>query len=197
MLDVFGEKHLRSNSCTAVVLSATPKPGLRVPGVETLVHVSRFKDAAGLLEQRLVALQKVKTEWFFFLDDDDTLPPDFLEILELCTSAGTPVAYTNETINGVLRKSAPYSQEAHLKNALFLHHLVVCRTDTALRAAKVIPSGTYGVEPLLFFQAAKEGATWIDRVGYVWTPKPTGLAQHPTLTRGLVRSLLWMRDHRN
>lgn len=184
-------------SCTAVMLSASPKPHLLIPGVDVLVHVSRFKDAAGLLEQRLAALLKVKTDWFFFLDDDDALPTDYPEILALCMGAGTPVAYTNETINGVLRKSGPYSQEAHLKNVLLLHHLVVCRTDTALRAASVIPEGTYGVEPLLFFQAAKEGATWIDRTGYIWTPKPTGLAQHPTLTRGLGRSLAWMRSHRD
>lgn len=180
---------------TAVILS--PRPIVRrIAGIETLVHVSRFSDAAGLLEQRLAALQKVQTEWFFYLDDDDDLPFNYKDVLARCMTAGTPLAYTNERINDKLRVSAPYSQEAHLRNPLLVHHLAVCKTEAALRAARVIPRGTYAVEPLLFFQVAKEGATWIDEIGYIWNRKPTGMSWHPTLTRGLVRALLWAQDNR-
>lgn len=180
---------------TAVILSARPIVR-RIPGIQTLVHVSRFCDAAGLLDQRLAALQKVKTEWFFYLDDDDDLPYNYKDILTRCTAVDTPLAYTNERINDKLRVSEPYSQEAHLRNPLLIHHLAVCRTEAALRAARVIPRGTYAAEPLLFFQVAKEGATWINETGYIWNRKPTGLSWHPTLTRGLVCALLWAKDHR-
>jgi len=180
---------------TAVILS--PRPVIRrIPGVETLVHVSRFNDAAGLLDERLAALQKVQTKWFFYLDDDDDLPYNYKDILARCTAVDTPLAYTNERINDKLRVSGPYSQEAHLANPLLVHHLAVCRTEAAQKAARVIPRGTYAVEPLLFFQVAKQGATWINETGYIWNRKPTGLSWHPTLTRGLVCALLWAKDHR-
>jgi len=180
---------------TAVILS--PRRVIRrIADVETLVHVSRFSDAAGLLDERLAALQKVKTEWFFYLDDDDTLPPNYRDVLTRCMAVDTPLAYTNERINDTLRLSGPYTQEAHLKNPLLVHHLAVCRTEAAQKAARVIPRGTFAVEPLLFFQVAKQGATWINDVGYVWNRKPTGLSWHPTLTRGLVLALLWAKANR-
>lgn len=180
---------------TAVILS--PRPIVRrIAGIETSVHVSRFSDAAGLLEQRLAALEKVQTEWFFYLDDDDELPPNYQDILRRCMAVSTPLAYTNERVNDKLRLSEPYSQKAHLRNPLLVHHLAVCRTEAAQKAARVIPRGTFALEPLLYFQVAKEGATWINETGYIWNRKPTGLSYHPTLTRGLVRALLWAQDHR-
>lgn len=182
-------------SITAVILSGRPLVR-RIEGVETLVHVSRFADAAGLLDQRMAALQKVKTEWFFYLDDDDTLPPNYRDILTRCVAVDTPLAYTNEQVNDTLWTKAPYTQEAHLKNPLLVHHLAVCRTEAAQKAARVIPRGTFAVEPLLFFQVAKQGATWINETGYLWNRKPTGLSWHPTLTRGLVRALLWAQANR-
>lgn len=184
-----------STDITAVILS--PRPLQRViPGVATLVHVSRFNDATGLLEARMAALAQVRTPWFFFLDDDDALPANYLDILRRCVLANTPLVYTNEMINDTLRRSEPYSQEAHLKNPLLVHHLAVCQTDAALRAARVIPRGCYAVEPLLYFEVAKGGASWLDEVGYHWRRKPNGLSWHPTLTRGLVRALLWAKDNR-
>lgn len=180
---------------SAVVLSAKPV-GMTIPEVSVVGHVSTFSDAAGLLDARLAALEKVTTEWFFFLDDDDELPADYLRVLERCVSAGTPLAYTDELVNGVRRRSAPYSQDAHLKDALLVHHLAVCRTDAALRAARVIPRGCFAVEPLLYWQVAKEGATYIDEVGYSWRRGPAGLSRHPSLTRGLVRAMLWAQENR-
>ncbi|MNU19723.1 hypothetical protein D3C71_79560 [compost metagenome] len=177
---------------TAVILSSR-SIRKEIPGVQTLVHVSKFQDAAGLLDQRIAAIRKVRTEWFFFLDDDDALPDNYLQVLERCTSVTTPLAYTNELVNGALWRSGSYSQEAHLRNPLLVHHLAVCRTEAALRACEVIPRGTFAVEPLLYSQIAKEGATWLDEVGYHWQRKSTGLSYHPTLTRGIVRAMLWMQ----
>ena len=190
---------------SAVVLSARPVT-TTLPEIRVVGHVSAFSDAAGLLDARLAALEKVRTEWFFFLDDDDELPADHLRVLERCVSAGAPLAYTDELIRmpayfdghvpEFRRKSGPYSQDAHLRDALLVHHLAVCRTDAALRAARIIPRGTYAVEPLLYWQVAKEGAAYVDEVGYIWTRGRTGLSRHPTLTRGLARAMLWAQEHR-
>lgn len=190
---------------SAVVLSAMPVC-VALPGINVVNHVSAFTDAAGLLDARLAALGKVRTEWFFFLDDDDALPPDYLRVLDLCVGVGAPLAYTDELIRmpayfdghvpEFRRKSGPYSQEAHLQDALLVHHLAVCNTDAAQRAARIIPRGTYAVEPLLYWQVAKEGAAYVDEVGYIWQRRKTGLSRHPTLTRGLVRAMLWAQEHR-
>lgn len=190
---------------SAVILSARPVEK-QLEGLQVVPHVSRFSDAAGLLEARMAALQRVRTEWFFFLDDDDDLPADYLRVLERCTSTGATLAYTDETIrlpaqlDGKVpefrRRSAPYSQAAHLRDPLLVHHLAVCRTDVALRAARAIPRGTYAVEPLLYWQVAKEGAAYVDEVGYIWNRGPAGLSRHPTLSRGLVQALLWAQEHR-
>ena len=190
---------------SAVVLSAKPVT-TTLPGIAVVGHVSTFSDAAGLLDSRLAALDKVRTEWFFFLDDDDALPPDYLRVLDRCVSAGAPLAYTDELIRmpayfdghvpEFRRTSGPYSQEAHLQDALLVHHLAVCNTDAALRAARDIPRGTYAVEPLLYWQVAKEGAAYVDEVGYIWQRRKTGLSRHPSLTRGLARAMLWAQEHR-
>lgn len=183
---------------SAVVLSSKPV-ALEIPGVTVVPHVSTFADAAGLLRARLAALQKVKTEWFFFLDDDDELPADYLRVLGRCMAVDTPLAYTDELVRlsdgrEQVRRSAPYSQDRHVQDFCLIHHLAVCKTEAARRAARKIPRGTYGVEPLLFFQVAKEGATYIDEVGYIWN-KGSGLNRHPSLLIGLVQSATWA--HRN
>lgn len=184
---------------SAVVLSAQPVH-MHLDGVRVVPHVSSFEDAAGLLDARLAALRNVDTEWFFYLDDDDELPVGYAAALDRCMAVSTPLAYTHELIGlpgaRQLRRSAPYSQDAHITDPMLLHHLVVCRTEAALRAAEVIPRGTYAVEPLLFFQVAKEGATLVDEVGYIWNRKPGGLSYHPSLTRGMVWASLWAKENR-
>jgi len=185
---------------TAVILSSKPVT-TTIPGVAVVSHVSTFSDAAGLLNARIAALDKVLTERFFFLDDDDVLPDNYLDVLERCIDTGAAVAYTNELIrleDGTerVRKSGPYSQSAHFSDFMLIHHLAVCRTDAARRAAAVIPRGTYGAESLLFFQAAKEGAQWVDEIGYVWVPKKTGLSNHPSLLIGHIQSATWASRNR-
>lgn len=179
---------------SAVVLSAKPVQ-LLLPGVEVVGHVSRFDDPAGLLDARIASLEKIKTEWFFFLDDDDHLPDDYLRVLDLCIRAGTPLAYTNELIvdqnRQYVRRSGHYSQSAHLMNRTYVHHLAVCRTAAALDAAKFIPRGNYGVEPLLYFQIAKQGATWIDEIGYVWCASGNGLSMHSDMLTAMTSSTIW------
>lgn len=184
---------------SAVILSARPVDK-QIDGVPVVAHVSRFSDAESLLAARMAALQKVKTRWFFFLDDDDDLPAGYLRVLQACVDADAAVAYTHELIRQegkpeVVRRSEPYSQALHLKTPMLIHHLAVCRTADARSAAAYLPRGTYAFEPLMYWELAKRGAAFIDEVGYIWNPSNTGLSRHPTVHRGLVRALLWGRDH--
>ena len=182
---------------TAVVLSAKPVQK-RIPGISVAAHVSTFSDAAGLLDARLRALDAVQTEWFFYLDDDDELPADYLDVLAECMDAEEPLAYTNEIIvlpDGAeyVRRSGPYSRQDHLRDCAFIHHLAVCRTAAAREAAGRIPRGMYGVEPLLFGEVAKAGARWVDRIGYVWRRRASGMSKRcPSVSIGMVRSLAWL-----
>jgi len=179
---------------SAVILSAEPVTRA-IAGVEVVPFVSQFRDAAGLLDARLASLRAVRTRWFFWLDDDDELPEDYADVLRECCAVGTPLAYTDELVAGRVRKSEPYSQQAFIRNPLLIHHLAVCETTAARRAATLIPRGTYAVENLLFFQVAKQGATYVPRVGYVWNRDSRGLHRHPSLLIGQVQSASWAARH--
>lgn len=187
-------------SISAVILSAKPVERT-IPGCEVVNHVSKFTEAKGLLEARLASLAKIETEWFFWLDDDDELPDDYQRVLDRCMSVREPLAYTDEVItnaNGTMhrRRSVPYSQTRHVHDMTLIHHLAVCRTEAALRAAEKIPRGLYAVENLLFFQVAKEGARYVDEVGYIWHRRDTGLNRDPSLLIGLVQSATWAQRNR-
>lgn len=184
-------------TCTAVVLSSAPV-NLQVPGVETLVHVSSFYDAAGLLDARLKALGRVQTERFFFLDDDDELPADFPDVLAECLNHPEPLVYTDELIreggSERVRKSAPYSQAAHLADLTLVHRLAVCSTQDAQDAAAGLPRGQFGFEPLFYWQLAKRGAVYVPRVGYVWN-RGAGMHRRPDVRIGMVLSNAWAREN--
>ena len=183
---------------SAVILSAAPV-SREIPGVKVAPFVSTFRDAAGLLASRFEAIRRVETEWFFMLDDTDELPVDYPQVLDACMSAGTPLAYTDEQITAAdgtsfIRKSGPYSEDRFIADFTLIHHLAVCRTDAALRAIQAVPQGLYAFENLLYFQVAKEGATYIEGIGYVWHRRG-GLSRDPSLLIGQVQSATWA--HRN
>ena len=178
---------------TAVILSALPIKR-QVDGCDTLVHSSRFNDAAGLLEARFAAMARVQTPWFFFLDDDDELPEGYADVLDQCMSAGAPLAYTDEIIRtprGDHRRTGqPYSQEAHKANNMLVHHLAVCQTEQALNALNKLPRGQYGFEPLFYWELAKSGAAYIPEAGYIWNVN-AGMHRNPSVRLGMARSTLW------
>lgn len=185
---------------SAVVLS-DKQLSIKIDGVKIVNHVSKFSDAKGLLKARLDAIEKVKTEWFFYLDFDDELPTDYARILERCMAVNTPIAYTDEKITNAdgsfrIRKSSEYSEDKFIDDNTLIHHLAVCKTQAAIEASKEIPRGFYSVESLLFFQVAKKGATYIDEVGYIWH-KRNGLSSHPTLILGLVQSAIWTNRNKS
>lgn len=193
---------------TAVILSAEPVTR-EIPGVLVHSHVSTFDSAEGLLAARKAAIERITTPWFFFLDDDDELPFDFQRVLGLCTAVSTPIAYTDEIIRlnadtayakefgptEIRRRSKPYSQHDHIEDHCLIHHLAVCRTDAARWALTRVPDGHYGFEPLVWFEVAKGGATYIPEVGYIWNRRDKSMSKQPGMLRAMVLATAWA--HRN
>lgn len=187
---------------TAVVLSAKPVHRV-IPGVHVINFVSRFATTGGHMRSWLAALDRVNTEWCFFLDSDDELPGGFTQILERCMATELDLSYTNELITSedasvrVIRQGKVYSEDNFLRDPLLLHHLVVMRTSAARFAAATIPRGEYAIEPMLFFQMAKlgGGANFVDEVGYIWHRRATGRSQKPECLSARLNSRRWCHQN--
>lgn len=180
---------------TAVILSpqALTDPGLT--GVAVVNHVCQLKDHVEMNVARREALAKVTTPYWFYLDSDDDLPPDYAQVLEECTSMASHVAYTDELIrrpglDDVTRKPGPYTQWKHMQNLLMLHHLVLCDTQATRDAMPKLPQGIEMFEMMLYFQLAKRSVTYVPRVGYHWY-KGNGFHRKSDALRSLVRAAIW------
>lgn len=187
---------------TAIVLSAKPVT-LEIPGVLVLGRVGQIRDAAELYAARLAAVRAVRTPWFFCLDDDDTLPEGHADLLQRCMASDAAVVYTNELLRlqdgrEVVRRAGAYSRDQYRQRTTLIHHLAVCRTDAALMAMQRIPAeGCWGFEPMLFAEVARDGAQWLDEVGYIWNERSGGgLSRHPSLPRAMVRAGQWINGRR-
>ena len=179
---------------TAIVLSANPVT-LEIPGVVVLPSVQEIRTVAQLYDVRLAVLSRVRTEFCFFLDDDDELPPDYLGVLDECASHGLPLTYTDELIryqgSESVRKSAPYELALHKRTPMLVHHLALMRTADAVRAAARLPHGSLAVEQPLYMELAKGGAAYVPRVGYIWNRKATGISHWPQMLGAQVRAMHW------
>ncbi|UIS65488.1 hypothetical protein [Acidovorax phage AP1] len=187
---------------TAIVLSAKPVT-LELPGVVVLGQVGQIRDAAELYAARLAAVRRVRTRWWFCLDDDDELPEGWQDLLARCMASDAAVAYTNELLcmrdgREVIRRAGSFSRDAYRERVTLIHHLAVCRTDAALRAMERIPtSGCWGFEPMLFAEVASaEGGEWIDEVGYIWHEREGGLSRHPSVPMAMLRAGQWINGRR-
>lgn len=177
---------------TAVVLTAGQY--LRHwPGIEVLVSRQPIRTAADLQRVRFDAVGKVRTSHFFYLDDDDGLPDDYLDVLDLCLAPGAPLAYTDERVNGERRRSAHYEQSAHLADPLLVHHLALYETAAACAAVGVLPRGHFCPEFMLAWQVAKGGAAYVPRVGYEWNRRPGGMHDWPCTSLSQTRARLWAK----
>lgn len=176
----------------------------RWPGLEhTVLSGRRFSSAADVQRAWFDSIALVRTPWFFWLDDDDELPDDYLQVLERCVSAGAPIAYTDEEIRRpdgsvAVRRAAPYSQAAHLQDPTLLHHLVVCNTAAARLALQRLPRGHYWPELQLFWEVAKQGgAAYVPAIGYVWNRGHTGLHAQWFTVVGQVQAQIWCMNNPN
>lgn len=187
---------------TAIILSRSPisrKTRAQVPdGIQVVNFISDIKSFKSYQRSWFMAIAMVTTPWFFFLDDDDQLPPGFPALLDrMIKAAGTAaLAYTNELVINdagikVEWKKQPYSQEAHIGNPVLCHHLVLGRTEVAKRVIPGLPLGEFMPEPLVYFQMAKEGAVWVDEIGYHWHRGAGGMHRWRGALSAQVASRRW------
>jgi len=184
---------------TAVVLSAHPY-ARRWPGIEVLVHHAVVRDAREFLLARFAAALKVRTRQFFFLDDDDDLPEDYLDVLARCAAPRAALAYTDELIRlpdgtQYATRRAPYSQAAHLRDPQLLHHLVLCDSSAAHAAIERLPRLHYHPEMLLGWELAKQGAHFEPAIGYVWNKRSSGMHTWPSMSISQMQAVLWCKAH--
>lgn len=184
-------------SITAVVLSAG-QYACTWPGLEVLVHRSVIRDASDLQRARFEAALQVRTEHFFFLDDDDELAPGYLPLLARCVAAGAPLVYTDELVtesdgSAQLVTRKPYDRAEHFRCPLEIHHLVLCDTAAAQRSIARLPRGHFAPEVMLYWDLARNGAVYVPGAPYVWNRRPTGMHRWPCTTISQMRSLLWAK----
>lgn len=179
---------------TAITLSGKPV-SRALPDLATLVCVQSIENCAQYNEAFYGAIAKVKTPFFFFLDDDDTLPDDYLSVLNDCLNAHAAVAYTDELRSfeggGSVFRPGTYTQSRHLTKPTLVHHLALCRTGQAQGLLQSMPTGQYWPEMPLYFALAKDSAAYIPRVGYRWNRSSVGLSSQADFSIGQMRSKLW------
>lgn len=151
-----------------------------------------FTRAADVQRAWFDAVDLVDTSHFFYIDDDDALPPNYLDVLARCMAADAGIVYTDELIGGERRARGPYSQSAHLKNPTLVHHLVLCETALAREVIRKLPRGHYWPEMMLFWEMAKRGgAVHLPEIGYVWNKREQGLHTAWFTVLGMSNSVSW------
>ena len=187
---------------TAIVLSARSVT-LDLPGVVVLPWVSVLRDDTALHAARLDALASVKTQYCFFLDDDDELPENYLDILAEVAdrfTQGAVMVYTDELVRDetqkteYIRSTYEYNEERHRFGPMMLHHLVAMRTEVAQEVARTLPRGTYWTEHMLFYALGLRGPVrYVPKVGYIWNRGMTGFSRDPRIVRAGAFSMMWCR----
>lgn len=186
------------NKFTAIILTKKPNYQKVIPGVEVLItHSPGIKTAEHLNYIRLNMIRHVKTEFFFYLDDDDHLPNTVKEVLEQASLKGTGIVYTdelwikNDGTREVLTRQ-DYTPEWHLTHPQALHHLLIFNTQVAMQCLPECPMGDYWTEcTLSYLCAERAGASYIPEVGYVWRQSKGGLSKQGWIIESVVRSASW------
>lgn len=178
---------------TAVVLSPEPA-GRGWSGLVNYNHVSRFDTPGGFTKARFASIQGVTTKWFVWVDSDDDLPADYLDVFSECMAVDCPIAYTDEEVREshltYRRTSEPYDRRGYIERPAMIHHAAVCRTADARRVLPTLPEGDYWPEMLLYHALANLGAHYVPRVGYIWN-KGQGMHTKPESVIAVARTAAW------
>lgn len=188
---------------TAVVLSENPYTR-SFDGIEVLVHQEKFSLTSQFQKARFEAVKNVSTEWFFFLDDDDDLPSDYLDVLAKCLKEaklrGSMLVYTDEIrrttgLPDELVKGQEYSQRAFLSKRLLVHHLVLMNTKLAQAVVQTLPLGDYAPDFMLSWEMAKYGALYVPEAGYIWNVRPGSMHTRMELIVAFRNTISWCYNH--
>ena len=181
---------------TAIVLSREPID-LQIEGLVVINVVSKIENHVMMNKMRRKAIKRVKTDYWFYLDSDDELPPDYLSVLNECMAAEVAVAYTDEIVRmkgqaDWYRNPGEYSAEKHAADMYMLHHLVLYETQATLEELPNIPEGGIAMfEMMLSYQLAKLSVKYIPRVGYIWHKSNTGFHTKYDSLRAVCGAATW------
>ena len=183
---------------TVVTLSAAPLAREMPPGWGYLNHVAAFGAEAPLADchaARLASIERVATEWFCWVDDDDPVPGHIP-----LPAPGVGVLYGVEHIHARggcvdTREPQTWDAQAHLLNP-FLIHKAICHTESARRVARCLPRrGEHLTEWLLYYLLARDVGWQIDRSFEPVWELTTGRLRHQA-RRAIANSSLWLLRQR-
>ena len=182
---------------TVVTLSAAPLAREAPRGWDYLNQVAVFDADAPLADchaARLASIERVTTEWFCWVDDDDPVPPHMP-----LPSAGVGVLYGVEHIHVRgecvdTREPQPWGAQAHLLSP-FLIHKAICHTESARRLARQLPRGEQLTEWLLYYLLARDVGWQIDRAFEPAWELTTVRLRHQA-RRAIANSSLWLLRQR-
>lgn len=187
---------------TAVVLSPTPYVS-SYDEVTVLNHICPipFQSHYDINTARRKALAKVTTPYCFFLDSDDQLPEDYVDVLQDCVKLNKAVVYTQELIKNhdgteILRQPGIYSQDAFIRTATMMHHLVLYNTVNVRQVMPTLPDDRELLEVCLNFQMAKISVGHVPRVGYIWNRGQTGMHAKSDALEFMCRAAGWCARNR-
>ena len=181
---------------TALTVAREPVD-MQYPGlVHKCLAGRKFTRAIHVQQAWFDAIRLVTTPYFFFIDDDDYLPSNYKEVLDKCVYANTAIVYTDEYVANEYRSRDVYSQRLHLANPTLVHHLVLCKTDIAIKAIDKLPIGHFWPEMMLYWEMAKlGGASYIPEIGYHWNRGTEGLHKAWFTVLGIHNSIKWCKQN--
>lgn len=184
-------------TATAIVLSSQPFQK-KLDGWEVLNHLRTFSSLEELHANRLEALLKVTTPFCAYVDDDE-LPEntaqqisDIMGRMEREHSNLTYTDWLEKSIRGTVRRSpGVYNRAKHITSPVWMHQLVVMRTEAAQEIARSLPQGVYWTEFLLYAQLAKTSPIYYPEIGYIWNRNEAGMHRHKQIVAAQINSVRW------
>jgi hypothetical protein len=153
-------------------------------------HVREFSDTASLHSERLNAITKVQTPYFFFCDYDDPIP-------EILIKPNKGILYGDNYLkqNNVEKvyKSSCWQNDKHLSNP-YLIHKAICNTELSKKIAMILPKGEHWTEVLLYYSLALIGGyEYIPEFKIIWNKKNTGF--HTSIAKNVANSVTWLLNN--
>ena len=200
------------NILTLVMLSPV-EISIKYTDVDVVLHISKFDNLVDLHKERLLAIRKVKTPYFMFLDSDDDLSDNYLDIfkrlIDKMIKENKILGYTNyrriytNTTNTNQRPIIKdfiignFNVNGFRNNLHYLHHSVVLNTAATLKLLDIAPYGLYNTPYLLFHAMSRNGAVYIPEICYIYNQYETGMHTNKSNLEAYANTIRWCLNTKN
>lgn len=188
------ESTLKTLSLVCNSASITKIPNSIPQNTVWVEHVQTCSTLADLHEARIRALQKVKTPYWCFVDDDDPLPQLPKEI-PLCT-----LLYGQESVydvNGNIERHTQgvlYRWLQIAQNPLLIHK-AIANTEYTQRLLPLLPKGTYLTEFMIFAVLSQIQPRIDPSFHYHWWRRSNGVHQWPEIKIAIQQTREYLLQH--